>query len=87
MDLEQLSGRYRRLKDELSAVYVQQPWPAGRIDRLALEIAQTEQAIAALDAKPATREGGGRPATTRTATIARNRLTPFGQRLGESSAK
>lgn len=86
MDLEQLSGRYRRLKDELSAVYDQQPWPEGRIDRLAQEIAETEQAIAALSLKTSTRGSSGR-LTTRTASIARNRLTPFGQPIGEPAAK
>jgi hypothetical protein len=48
MDLDQLTGRYRRLKDELAAAYAQAPWPAGRIDRLAYEISATEREIAAL---------------------------------------
>jgi hypothetical protein len=51
MDLDQLTGRYRRLKDELAAAYAQAPWPTGRIDRLASEIAETEREIAALGAQ------------------------------------
>ena len=48
MDLEQLMGRYFRLKQELSIAYKAQPWHAGRIDRLADELAATEREIAAL---------------------------------------
>lgn len=86
MDLEQLSGRYRRLKDELSAVYDQQPWPTGRIDRLAHEMAEAEQAIAALSVKTSTGGGGGRRAT-RTMPVARNRLPASPQSVGEPAAK
>ena len=50
IDLDQLNGRYQRLKDELASAYAQQPWPTGRIDRLAEEIAQTELAIALIEA-------------------------------------
>lgn len=86
MDLEQLTGRYRRLKDELAIAYGQQPWPAGRIDRLAQEIAATEQAIAVLSATATSaRASAGWPGT-RTAPVVRNRLTPFGQRVAEPAA-
>ena len=83
MDLEQLTGRYHRLKDELAVAYGQQPWPAGRIDRLAQEIAEAEKALVAGKTKSPS------PASTssRTAQVARNRMTPFGQRTAEPSAK
>jgi hypothetical protein len=48
MDLEQLMGRYYRLKQELSLAYKLQPWHSGRIDRLADELTATEREIAAL---------------------------------------
>ncbi len=77
MDLEQLTGRYRRLKDELAVAYGEQPWPAGRIERLAQEIAATEQAIATWNpstpARVASRTGG------LASPVVRNRLTPFGR--------
>ncbi|MES2994154.1 MAG: hypothetical protein V4844_22220 [Pseudomonadota bacterium] len=48
MDLEQLMGRYFRLKQELSIAYRAQPWHSGRIDRLADELSATEREIASL---------------------------------------
>ena len=48
MDLEQLMGRYFRLKQELAIAYKAQPWQSGRIDRLADELAATEREIVAL---------------------------------------
>ena len=48
MELEQLMGRYFRLKQELAIAYRAQPWHSGRIDRLADELAATEREIAAL---------------------------------------
>jgi hypothetical protein len=47
MDLEQLTGRYWRLRRELSTAYEAQPWHSGKIDRLAAQIAETERLIAA----------------------------------------
>lgn len=47
MDLDQLMGRYFRLKQELSIAYRSQPWHSGKIDRLADELAATEREIAA----------------------------------------
>ncbi len=71
MDLDQMNGRFQRLKDELAHAYAQEPWPTGRIDRLIEEISATELAIAAIAPEvPRT--------TTRTPSVARNRLTPFG---------
>ena len=84
MDLEQLSGRYRRLKDELAALHGQQPAPEGRIERLTEEIAETERAIAALGIKTSPRSGTRLALPT--PSIARHRLTPFGQRAGGESA-
>ena len=48
MDLEQLMGRYFRLKQELSIAYKAKPWHGARIDRLADDLAATERDIAAL---------------------------------------
>jgi hypothetical protein len=48
MNLEQLIGRYLRLKEELGIAYSAVPWNVRRIDRLAREIASTEHAIRAL---------------------------------------
>ena len=50
MNLEQLIGRYLRLKEELGIAYSAVPWNVRRIDRLAREIAATEHAIRALRA-------------------------------------
>jgi hypothetical protein len=48
MNLEQLTGRYRRLKQELSVAFNAQPWQSGLIDRLTNDLATTERDIAAL---------------------------------------
>ncbi len=48
MDLEQLMGRYFRLKQELAIAHRAQPFQSGRIDRLADELQSTERAIEAL---------------------------------------
>ena len=94
MDLDQLNGRCQRLKGELARAYAQEPWPTGQIDRLIEEISGAEAAIAAIhaEARATTADGAGvdrfapasaSPAstgksTTRTPSVARNRLTPFG---------
>ncbi len=89
MDIEQLSGRYRRLKDELAAAYAEQPWPTGRIDRLAQEIAETEQAIAGVSPRAASAQSEAGPVRARATAlpVVRNRLTPFGQRVAEPAAE
>ena len=107
MELDQLTGRYRRLKDELAAAYAQATWPTGRIDRLASEISETEREIAALGAQipvtttqaPAVIVAESAPAVEtapstivakaapRTSTVARNRLTPFGQHVPERAGE
>ena len=51
MELEQLMGRYFRLKQELSLAYREQPWHGGRIDRLADELSATEREIASRQAR------------------------------------
>ena len=48
MDLEQLTGRYFRLQQELAIAYSVVPWNSGRIDRLARDLAAAERAIAAM---------------------------------------
>lgn len=47
MYLEQLMGRYYRLRQELAVAYREQPWHGARIDRLADDLAATEREIAA----------------------------------------
>ena len=82
MDLDQLNGRFQRLKDELAHAYAQEPWPTGRIDRLIEEISAAELAIAAVASRaPATAGPSAVPtskSTSRTPSVPRNRLTPFG---------
>jgi hypothetical protein len=48
MNLDQLTGRYHRLKHELSIAYTAQPWQSGLINRLTNDMASTECGIAAL---------------------------------------
>ena len=48
MHLEQLMGRYFRLRQELSLAYREQPWHGACIDRLADDLSATEREIAAL---------------------------------------
>jgi|KBSMisStandDraft_5_1062788.scaffolds.fasta_scaffold438797_1 hypothetical protein len=47
MNLEQLMGRYFRLKQELAIAYRSNPWQTARLDRLADDLAATEQQIVA----------------------------------------
>ena len=46
MTPEQLSGKHARLRQELARAYSESAWRAGRIDRIADELAQTEKALA-----------------------------------------
>jgi hypothetical protein len=91
MDLEQLTGRYRRLKEELALAHGEQPWPTGRIDRLAQELAATEQAIVSMQAKaellPAAAQASAGKPVARTSPVVRNRLTPFGQHIAEPAGE
>ena len=52
VNLEQSTGRYFRLKQELAIAYGAVPWNSGRLDRLTNELAATEREIAALVAMP-----------------------------------
>ena len=45
MSLEQLIGRYRRLRDELAQAYLDPAWDTNYINRLSDEIVSTERAI------------------------------------------
>jgi hypothetical protein len=47
MNIEQLTGRYFRLRQELAVAYASVPRNTGLIDRLADEIATTEREMAA----------------------------------------
>ena len=47
MTLDQLMGRYFRQKQELEIAYAQRPWHGSLIDRLANDLSETEQLIAA----------------------------------------
>ena len=48
LNLDQLMGRYFRLKQELSIAYKSHPWHSARIDRLADEVVRTELEIASM---------------------------------------
>lgn len=56
MTLDQLTGRYRRLKEELEQAYAQKPWHQSLIDRIADDISAAEREIsvhqAAVDTVP-----------------------------------
>lgn len=45
MTLDQLMGRYFRLKQELEVAYAEKLWHSQRIDRLANDLAITEREI------------------------------------------
>lgn len=51
MNLEQLTGRYLRLKEELAISYETQPWRGGHIDRVADELASIERQLSIAHAK------------------------------------
>ena len=46
MTPEQLTGKHARLRQELADAYSSSAWRAGRIDRIADELAETERALA-----------------------------------------
>ena len=46
MSVDQLFGKYRRLKKDLSAAYSQPQWNAALVDRLVDEIGQIEKELA-----------------------------------------
>jgi hypothetical protein len=91
MDIRALRGRHARLQAELSRVVSEQPFPAGRIERLTSEIATTERAIDSLVEPPEGSARGDVPGSTagahadlarRTpAPVRMARPTPFGRRL------
>ena len=82
MDLEQVTGRLRRLREELDAARDDVPSGPGLVDRLVQEIAQTEQAIAAGSTRmPALAENVVVRPEVRRMPVLRQRMTPFGPRL------
>ena len=46
MTIEQLMGRYLRLRQDLEIAYNARPWQSARVDRLANDIARTERELA-----------------------------------------
>jgi len=61
MSVDQLFGKYRRLKKDLSAAYSQPQWNSALVDRLVDEIGQVERELALrgpLMMPPAAREDG-----------------------------
>ena len=46
MTPEQLTGKHARLRQELAEAHSEPAWRAGRIDRIADELAETERALA-----------------------------------------
>jgi hypothetical protein len=46
MTPEQLTGKHARLRQELAEAYLAPAWRAGRIDRIAEELVETERAMA-----------------------------------------
>jgi len=46
MSVDQLFGKYRRLKKDLSAAYSQPQWNAALVDRLVDEIGEVERELA-----------------------------------------
>jgi hypothetical protein len=50
MGIDQLEGRYFRLRQELASAYGSLPWNTGHIDRLTDELAATEREIATANA-------------------------------------
>lgn len=57
MGLDQLMGRYSRLRQELAVAYRERPWHGARIDRLADDLVATERAIASSQPTDDHREG------------------------------
>jgi hypothetical protein len=45
MDNEQLLGRYAQLRKELDDAYSASSWPVDQIDRIALELVETEREL------------------------------------------
>ncbi len=68
MELDALFGRYNRLKHELDAAYQSLPWPSGRIDRLADDLALTEREIAARHVNPPATAASWQPLAAGTPT-------------------
>jgi hypothetical protein len=46
MGIDQLMGRYLRLRQDLEIAYKAQPWHSARINRLTNDIARTERELA-----------------------------------------
>lgn len=49
MSVDQFTGRYFRLRNELAVAYGSVPWNTGHIDRLTGELAAIERQIAVAD--------------------------------------
>lgn len=64
MTMDQLFGKYRRLKGDLSAAYSQPKWNAALVDRIVDEIAAVERELA-MRAPPGTSVPMAIPAAAR----------------------
>ena len=64
MSVDQLFGKYRRLKKDLSAAYSQPQWNAALVDRLVDEIGQVERELA-MRVPPGMPVGPGMPPSGR----------------------
>ncbi len=49
MELEELNGKYRRLRSELDAAYSAAVWDSNRINRITEEMAPVELALASFE--------------------------------------
>jgi len=59
MQLDELNGRYQRLRNELDAAYAAPVWDSNRINRIAAEMIPVELALASFQSKGSKEEGGG----------------------------
>ena len=57
MQLDELNGRYQRLRNELDAAYAAPIWDSNRINRIAAEMILVELALASFQSQRANEEG------------------------------
>jgi len=59
MQLDELNGRYQRLRNELDAAYAAPIWDSNRINRIAAEMIPVELALASFQFQGKPEEGAG----------------------------